>query len=123
VSSARGRNYSILNVHNDTSYELTLRYSGPDSFKVVFAPHEKGSLEVLVGKYSVAASVNAASVRNYAGEETSSGGNQQITFFIRSGNFPYIPPLALPGFPGSGGSTISTFEAWPNKRALPAYLK
>jgi hypothetical protein len=63
VSAVRGRSYSVVNVHNNTSYQLTLRYSGPDTFKVLFAPNEKGSIEILVGKYSVAASVAAANVR------------------------------------------------------------
>lgn len=116
VSSAPGRTYSVINVHNSTSYELTLRYSGPDSFMVILTPNEKSSIELLVGKYIVAASVKAANVRNYAGDQDSTGGNFQVTFYIQSSLYGNLPAL-LPPAPLLG------FTPWPLKRALPAYLR
>ena len=112
-----GRTYSVVNVHNDTAYTLTLRYSGPDSFMVVFAPQEKGSIEVRVGTYKIAASVDAANVRNYLGSEKPSGGNGEVTYYIKSPLAPIrLPKLVMPG-------EVRKFEPWKSKRKLPAYLK
>lgn len=116
ISSVRGRTYSLVNIYNNTRHDLTLRYSGPDSFKVTFAPKEKGSIEVLVGKYSIAATVSASSVRNYAGTETSTGGNFQVEYYIQNSYLPefrYTHPDRL----------VYGFEPWPRKRTLPIYLK
>jgi hypothetical protein len=115
-TSVEGRAYSVVNVANDTAYPLTLRYSGPDSFKVVFAAGEKGSVEVGVGSYKVTASVSAAHVRNYAGQEKSSGGNYEVTYYITGGFAPLPrPQIVLPG--------VREFERWPTKRSAPDYLK
>lgn len=118
--SAR-RTYSLVNIFNDTAHELTVRYSGPDSFKIVFQPREKGSIEILVGNYVIAASVSASHVRNYAGEQRFGGGNHEVTYYIRTEGLPYLlPPVVL--FPPLGGSSVG-FVPWTSKRALPAYLK
>jgi hypothetical protein len=119
VEAVPGRIYSVINISNNTPHELTLRYSGPDSFKAVLAPQEKVSVEVLVGRYKVAASVNAPNVRDYAGEETSTGGNFEVTYYIESPFAPVVhlrPPLII-------GLEPRKFEPWPCKRRLPAYLK
>jgi len=109
--------YAVINIYNDTKYNLTVRYSGPNSFKVIFSPREKGSIEAINGNYRVAASVDAAHVKNYAGEQTLKGGNYEVEYYIvTSGPFSYTPPrISLPRF--------SKFEAWPNRRRLPKYLK
>jgi hypothetical protein len=127
IRGATGRTYSIINIHNDTEYKLTLRYSGPGSFSVVFAPNEKGSVEALVGSYKVAASVNASNVRDYAGEETLTGDDYQVTFYIQHRNFlemPRIPSfdtLRIPRTPVGGKP--QPFQPWSSKRKVPAYLK
>ncbi len=41
-----GRLYATVNIENETEYELTIRYSGCDSFKVVFKPE---SLNASIG--------------------------------------------------------------------------
>jgi hypothetical protein len=120
IERVEGRKYSIVNVHNDTSYALTLRYSGQDSFKVVFASGERGSIEVQVGTYKMAASVDAPDVQNYVGSETSSGGNYEVRYYIQhSVSSIHIPDPTW----GLGNSGMHHFEAWKNKRQVPAYLK
>jgi len=118
ISDDSSRNYSVLNIHNNTSYNLTIRYSGQESFKVIFSPGEKGSLEVLRGNYRVAASVDAANVKNYAGEMTSDGGNYQVTYYIEITG-PYEERIYLPKIYYMN----SKFEPWPNKRKVADYLK
>ena len=115
ISADEKRIYSIVNVHNYTNYTLTIRYSGPDSFKVDFSPGEKASIQVLKGRYRVAASVNASNVRNYAGEEVHDGGNYESIYYIKtqfSGDRPYLPEFQN-----------QEFKAWPNKRSIPKYLQ
>lgn len=115
ISTDERRIYSIVNVHNDTKYTLTIRYSGPDSFKVNLSPDEKGSVQVLKGRYRVAASVNASNVRNYAGEEVHDGGNYESIYYIKtsfSGERVHLPEIR-----------DQQFEAWPNKRTIPKYLR
>jgi hypothetical protein len=107
-----------VNIHNDTKYNLTIRYSGPESFKVVFLPGEKGSVETLRGTYRVAASVDASNVKDYAGEEESDGGNYEVVYYISG---PYsLPRISLPKlYFGSAPK----FEPWSTKRGVPDYLK
>lgn len=65
---------SEIKVFNNTQYDLTLRYSGPQSKKVIFKPKEKKTIKLDKGKYRVTASVNVSSVTNYAGTEEIKGG-------------------------------------------------
>lgn len=74
--------YSRVTIDNSTSYTLTLLYSGPDSKRLVIAPNQSSSLSLKNGTYLIAASVNASSVRNYAGSETLRGGNYSATYYI-----------------------------------------
>jgi hypothetical protein len=122
ISGGGGRTYSVVNIHNDTRYNLTIRYSGPESFKVVFSPNEKGSIEVLRGSYKVAASVDATNVKDYAGEETSDGGNYEVEYYIvTTGPFGFSPPRISP--PQIYYGSAPGFECWPSKRSVPDYLK
>jgi hypothetical protein len=73
-----------LEVENRTSYELTVRYSGPDSKKLVIPPGETRTASLLPGDYQVAASVSAASVRNYYGSDSMRGGRYSSSFYIES---------------------------------------
>jgi hypothetical protein len=119
VGGPRGRTYSIINIHNDTPHELTLRYSGPDSFFVTLAPREKASIEVVVGHYKLTASVPSAKVRDFAGEERSTGDDYHVTYYITNPldfrDFGRPRPQAL--------DLLQPFQPWPRKRAVPAYLK
>ncbi|HIJ70581.1 MAG TPA: hypothetical protein HPP87_04360 [Planctomycetes bacterium] len=115
ISSGGRRRYSAINIHNDTRYNLTIRYSGPDSCKVTFAPQEKGCLKALNGDYKVAASVDAAHVRDYAGTAKLEGSNFEVTYYISSTgpygvNIPRISPPKI--YYGHG----PTFKPWPMKR-------
>jgi len=116
VGSESHGTHSIVNVHNGTRYSLTIRYSGPESFKVVFAPNEKGSIQVLRGAYKVAASVDAPNVRPYAGEEELDGRNYAAEYYI--GSQFGIPRVSPPGFGGA-----AEFRPFPTKRSVPDYLK
>lgn len=114
-STDERRIYSIVNVHNDTKYTLTIRYSGPDSFKINFSPGEKGSVQVLKGQYRVTVSENDSNVRNYAGETVHDGGNYESIYYIKpqlSGKRSYSPEYRT-----------QQFAAWPNKRMIPQYLR
>jgi len=110
ISDSPGRTYSVVNVYNNTRYSLTIRYSGPESFKVNFSPGEKASIEILRGNYKVAASVDATHVQNYAGDETLDGGNYEVEYYI-------APPYKVVT------KTFGEFKRWPTKRRVPKYLK
>ena len=64
---------SSVTITNETGYTLTIRYSGPDVKMVEIPAGDSRSVYLSSGNYTVAASVNAASVRNYAGTEYLSG--------------------------------------------------
>lgn len=76
------RNYSVMNIYNNTDYDLTLRYSGNESFKIIFKSREKSAFELLTGNYKVTASVNARNVIDYAGTEEVDGGDFEVTYYI-----------------------------------------
>lgn len=73
---------SVISIHNDTEYELTLRYSGDESRMVVLAPQEKRTIKLRDGSYRIAASVNVYNVRNYAGKETIKLGEYFSRYYI-----------------------------------------
>jgi hypothetical protein len=80
-----GYSYSTTNnieIYNNTSYTLTVRYSGTDSRKIVIKPKKKEKLVLRNGAYRVTASVNAANVRNYAGKEKLEGGEYSSEYYI-----------------------------------------
>lgn len=86
---------SKLQIQNDTDYELTVRFSGTDSKKVVIPSSQSQSLTLPNGSYQVAASVSAANVRNYYGTDEFKGGTYDSSFYIRRDSF-NIPNLGLP---------------------------
>ena len=107
------RAYSVVNILNDTEYRLTIRYSGErDSFAVTFEPREKASIELLNGKYRVAASVNSPSVRSYAGEEDPDGSNYHVNYYVGSG-------LSVP----RTAEFITGLTQWPCKRNVGEHLR
>ena len=71
-----------IEIYNNTSYTLTLYYSGPDSRKLVFNPNQTLTLNLPRGDYRVAASVDAAGIGNYAGEEKLEGGYYSVEYYI-----------------------------------------
>jgi hypothetical protein len=88
-----GGTSSVLDVENKTGYVLTVRYSGPDSQKLVVPVGETRSITLSPGNYKVGASVEAAHVRNYYGSDTLQGGTYSSSFYIVSS------PLGLPALP------------------------
>jgi len=76
--------YSTISVYNNTSYVLSLRYSGNDSKVITIPSQSRKSISLLNGNYRVTASVNASSVRNYAGTESLMGGGYDVTYYIQT---------------------------------------
>ena len=74
-----------VEVENSTGYELTVRYSGPDSKKLVIPKGTTQKVSLPPGDYKVAASVTAANVSNYSGTDTMRGGQYSSSFYIESG--------------------------------------
>lgn len=85
-----------LQIKNDTEYELTVRYSGPDSKKVVIPSAKTQSLTLPNGSYKVAASVNARHVTNYYGTNDLQGGRYDTVYYISTGAYG-LPGIGLPG--------------------------
>ncbi len=73
-----------VEVENKTGYELTVRYSGPDSKKLVIPVGATRTIALVPGAYQVAASVNAANVTNYYGSDSMQGGRYSSSFFIQT---------------------------------------
>ena len=74
-----------IEIYNNTGYTLTVRYSGTiASKKIVLKPKQKQTFTLQNGNYRVAASVNAANVTNYAGEEKLEGGSYTSEFYIKT---------------------------------------
>lgn len=73
-----------ISVYNNTSYTLTIRYSGIESKKLVLAPKARKSIKLKNGTYRVAASVNASNVGNYAGKENLVGGDYSSEYYIKT---------------------------------------
>ena len=71
-----------IEIYNNTSYALTVRYSGPMSKKIVLNSKETKIINLNSGKYRVAASVNNPNVQSYAGEEELTGGGYSVVYYI-----------------------------------------
>ncbi|MEZ5325744.1 MAG: hypothetical protein R3F19_11865 [Verrucomicrobiales bacterium] len=72
-------------VKNLTESTLTIRYSGPDSKKLIIPNGETRSVQLSPGDYQVAASVTLANVRNYYARETVVGGRYSSQFYVEQG--------------------------------------
>ncbi len=83
TSYGYGSNTSI-EVYNNTSYTLTLLYSGTSSKKLVLSPHSRDDLSLTNGEYRIAASVDASNIRNFAGKEELNGGNYNVEYYIQT---------------------------------------
>ena len=75
---------SYISVYNNTSYNLTLFYSGTESKRLVISPHSTGSLKLKNGSYRIAASVDASNVGRYGGAEKLNGGSYEVEYYISS---------------------------------------
>ena len=75
---------STVIVENGTSYVLTVYYSGTDAKRLNIAPHGRQSVVLTSGLYKIAASVNDASVRPFAGTETLTGGEYNVKYYIQT---------------------------------------
>ena len=71
-----------ISIDNNTEYTLTVRYSGEQSRRIVLEPHGLKELVLPNGSYRITASVNAANVTNYAGEEVLTGGDYSSEYYI-----------------------------------------
>lgn len=85
ISSNSRSTIAEISIENGTGYELTVRYSGPDSQKIIIPANATKSLSLRLGTYAVAASVSAVNVRNYVGTETLQGGGYESRFYIQTG--------------------------------------
>ena len=81
-----GGTIAKVTVENQTGYELTVRYSGPDSKKLIIPKGMTKSVSLYPGDYKVAASVNASNVTNYYGADSMRGGQYSSNFYIKSGS-------------------------------------
>lgn len=79
---ASGGTVNTVEVKNNTRYELTVRYSGPSSKKLVIPEGQTQSVTLPKGNYKVAASVNAHNVTNYYGTDSMQGGRYSSSFRI-----------------------------------------
>lgn len=76
-----------VEVVNDTAHNLTVRYSGKDSQKHSIGPKQKKTFQIGKGQYRVTATVDAGSVRPYAGTETISYDEYGVSFYIVTSRF------------------------------------
>lgn len=75
---------STISIFNRTEYKLTVLYSGKDSKGLVLQPGTSGKVTLPNGGYRVAASVSASNVRSFAGSESLTGGNYEVTYYIET---------------------------------------
>lgn len=100
--TSRGGSRVKVAIENQTSHVLTVRYSGPESTKLVIPAGQTSKTTLTPGDYQVAASVDAAGVTNYYGKDTMQAGEYSSSFFINTTTVPsynsYSPPSASPSF-------------------------
>lgn len=73
---------STISVYNNTSYTLTLYYSGSDSKQISISPHGRKSVTLKNGSYRCVASVDGGGVSNHAGTENLTGGSYEVEYYI-----------------------------------------
>lgn len=82
--SVTGGSTADVKIENQTTYTLTVRYSGSQSYRFDLAPSASREVSLATGSYKVAATVSSPSVIPYAGNDTLSGGSYGVKFFIQS---------------------------------------
>jgi hypothetical protein len=73
-----------MRIENQTSYSLTLRYSGRQSYRFDLRAGEVRDVILAADTYQVAATVNSANVTPYAGKDTLQGGHASTKFYIET---------------------------------------
>jgi outer membrane protein assembly factor BamD (BamD/ComL family) len=73
---------SMVEIENNTSYTLTILYSGTTSRKLEIPPHKTYSVTLSNGNYRVAAKVSSPSIIPYAGNESLTGGEYSTVYYI-----------------------------------------
>lgn len=76
-----GASYSVIELENQTQYELTVSYSGPDSKRIVIPARGTRKVNVGNGHYRVAATVGHG-VIPFAGTEQLDGSYFSSSFYI-----------------------------------------
>lgn len=85
--SGNGR-FSTITVINQTSYEMTLLYSGgTDSERLVISGGGTWSVRLPNGSYRISARVNSSNVISYVGSETLIGGEYTVSYYISSSRY------------------------------------
>jgi hypothetical protein len=79
-----GGSTAEVKIENQTSYTLTVRYSGSNSYRFDLAPSEVRDVMLVPGPYQVAATVSSSSVIPYAGSDKLSGGSYGVKFYIET---------------------------------------
>jgi hypothetical protein len=105
----RGRWYTVVYIANQASFPAKVRFSGPDSFQVDFAPGEKVAVRLLNGPYQVTASVESSPIRHFARKAKMTG--DDLLFVV------------LFGAPAPDLDLKQPFARWPLQRDIPAYLQ
>lgn len=78
---------STISVYNNTSYALTVMYSGSDSKRLIIPPHQREYVTLPNGKYKCVASISG-NARNHAGEENLTGGSYEVEYYIVTSTYP-----------------------------------
>jgi outer membrane protein assembly factor BamD (BamD/ComL family) len=71
-----------IEIYNNTTYNLTIRYSGKESTIIELYPYQRLTKILVNGTYKITASVNATNVTNYAGSEELIGGYYSVEYYI-----------------------------------------
>ncbi len=80
--------FSTVTVTNQTSYEMTLLYSGEsDSERLIISGGGTRSVRLRNGHYRISARVNTSNVIPYVGSETLSGGEYSASYYITSSRY------------------------------------
>lgn len=79
---ADGSGINTIQVENQTNYTLTIRYSGPQSKRLVLGPRSSDSVRLVNGRYRVTASVSTSAVTSFAGNQTLEGGTYSSVYYI-----------------------------------------
>lgn len=80
---------STVKIENQTSYNLTLLYSGPDSKRIIISPKSTKSFSIRNGNYKIAASVDAENVRPFVGSELLDGSFYNASYYISTYRYGY----------------------------------
>lgn len=83
TSSSLNESTSLISISNNTSFNLTIYYSGIDSKRVKLSPHQSATITLRNGNYKIGASVDAPNVSKYAGSKYLSG-DYNTSYYIET---------------------------------------